>query len=133
MVFSNETVFSFFLIFFHHMATVLELQLQHQQYSGLISFRIEWFDFIAVQATLRSLLQHHSSKVINSSVLLFIVPLSHPYITTKKTIALTIQILAGKVKSLLFNMLSSFVIAFSPRSKCLNFMAAITIHSNFGA
>ena len=61
----------FFLFFFlfHHMATVLELQLQHQQYSGLISFRIDWFDFIAVQATLRSRLQHHSSKVINSSVL----------------------------------------------------------------
>ena len=115
------------------MATVLELQLQHQQYSGLISFRIEWFDFIAVQATLRSLLQHHSSKVINSSVLLFIVPLSHPYITTKKNIALTIQILAGKVKSLLFNMLSSLVIAFLPKSKSLNFMAAVTICCDFGA
>ena len=102
--------------------------------SGLISFRTDWFDLLADQGTLRSLLQHHSSK---ASILwrsaFFIVQLSHPYVTTGKTIALTIQTFAGKVMSLLFNKLSRLVIAFLPRSKCLNFMAAITICSDFGA
>ena len=87
------------------------------EYSGLISFRIAWFDLLAVQETLKSLLQHHSSKAL---VLLhsgfFIVQLSHPYMTTGKTIALTF---VDKVMSLLFNMLSRFVIAFLPRSKRL--------------
>ena len=89
-------------------------------YSGLISFRIDWFDLRAVQGTLKSLLQHHSSE---ASILwcsaFFIVQLSHPYVTTRKTIALTRQTFVGKVMSLLFNMLSRFVIAFLPRSKCL--------------
>ena len=90
------------------------------EYSGLISFRIDWFDLVAVQGTLKNLLQHHSSK---TSVLwhsaLFMVQLSHPYMTTGKTIALTRRIFAGKVMSLLFNMLSRLVIAFLPRSKHL--------------
>ena len=83
------------------------------EYSGLISFMIDWFDLLAVQGTLKSLLQHHSSK---ASILwhpdFFIVQLSHPYMTTGKTIALTRQTFVGKVMSLLFNMLSRLVIAF---------------------
>ena len=90
------------------------------EYSGLISFRRDWFDLLAVQGTLKSLLQHHSSK---ASILLrsafFIVQLSHPYMTTAKTIALTRRTLVGKVTSLLSNMLSRLVIAFLPRSKRL--------------
>ena len=87
------------------------------EYSGLISFKIDWFDLLAVQGTLTSL-QHHSSK---ASVLwhsAFMVQLSHPYITTGKLIALTILTFFGKVVSLLFKMLSRFVIAFLRRSKC---------------
>ena len=88
--------------------------------SGLISFRIDWLDLLAVQGTLKSLLQHHSSK---ASILLcsafFIVQLLHPYMTTGKTIALTRRTFVGKVMSLLFDMLSRFVIAFVPRSKRL--------------
>ena len=92
------------------------------KYSGLISFRIDLFDRFAVQRTLKSLLPHHSSKAsfLRHSAF-FIVQLSHPYTTTGKTIALTVQTFVGKVMSLLFNMLSSFVIAFLPRSKCLLF------------
>ena len=90
------------------------------EYSGLISFRIDWFDFLAAQGTLKSLLQHHSSK---ASILwhsaFFIVQLSHPYMTTGKTTALTIWTFVGKVMSLVFNMLSRLVIAFLPRSKRL--------------
>ena len=90
------------------------------EYSGLISFRIDWFDLLAVQGTLKSLLQHHSSK---ASILwhsaFFIVQLSHPYMTTGKTIALTRWTFVGKVMSLLFNMLSRFVITFPSRSKRL--------------
>ena len=90
------------------------------EYSGLISFRIDWFDLLAVQGTLKSLLQHHSSK---ASILwcsaFFIVHLSPPYMTTGKTIALTRWTFVGKVMSLLFNMLSRLVITFLPRSKCL--------------
>ena len=86
-----------------------------KEYSGLISFRIDWLDFLAVQDTLKSLIQHHSSK---ASILLhsafFIVQLSHPYTTTGKTIALTRWTFVGKVMSLVFNILS-----FLPRSKCL--------------
>ena len=91
-----------------------------KEYSGLISFRIDWFDLLAVQGTLKSLPQHHSSKasILQRSVL-FIVQLSHPYMTTGKTIALTIRTFAGKVMSLFFNMPSMFVIAFLLRSKCL--------------
>ena len=90
------------------------------KHSGLISFRMDWLDLLAVQGTLRSLLQHHSSKLI---ILLhsafFIVHLSHPYITTGKTIALTRWISIGKVMSLLLNMLSRLVITLLPRSKRL--------------
>ena len=90
------------------------------QYSGLISFRMDWLNFLAVQGTLNSLHQHHSSK---ASILwwspFFVVQLFHPYMTTGKTIALTIQAFVGKVMSLLFNILSRFVIAFLPRIKHL--------------
>ena len=90
------------------------------EYSGLNSFRIDWFDLLAVQVTLKSLLQHHSSK---PSILwhsaFFMVQLSHPYMTTGKTIALTIQTFVSKVMSLLLYMLSRFVIAFLSRSKQL--------------
>ena len=88
------------------------------EYSGLIFFRMDWLDLLAVQGTLKHLLQHHSSK---TSTLwhsaFFIVQLSHPYMTTGKTIALTIWTFVGKVMSLLFNMLSRLVITFLPRSK----------------
>ena len=88
------------------------------EYSELISFRINWFDFLAVQGTLKSLLQHHSLKasVLRCSAFLMI-QLSHLYMTTGKTVTLTIQTFVGKVMSLLFNMLSRLVIAFLPRSK----------------
>ena len=98
-------------------------------------FRIDWLDLLAVQGTLKSLLQHHSSKAsILQCSAFFIVQLSHPYMATGKSIALTRQTFVGKGMSLLFNMLSSLVIALLPRSKCLlNFMAAVTICSDFGA
>ena len=90
------------------------------EYSRLISFRIDWFDLLAVQGTLKSLLQHHGSK---ASILwcsaFFMVQLSHLYMTTGKTIGLTLWTFVGKVMSLLLNKLSRFVIAFLPRSKCL--------------
>ena len=90
------------------------------EYSGLISFRMDWFDLLAVQGTLKSLLQHHSSKAsILQCSAFFIVQLSHPYMTTGKTIALTRQTFVGKVMSLFFNMLSRLVITFLPRSKHL--------------
>ena len=90
------------------------------EYSGLISSRIDWLDCLAVQGTLESLLQHHSSKAsILQRSAFFIVQLSHPYMTTGKTIALARWTFVGKVISLLFNMLSSLVIAFLPRSKRL--------------
>ena len=90
------------------------------EYSGLISFRINWLDLIAVKGTLKSLLQHHTSKAsILQCSAFFMVKHSHPYTTTGKTIALTRQTSVGKVMSLLFNMLSRFVIAFLPRSKHL--------------
>ena len=86
------------------------------EYSGLISFRIDWIDLLAIQGTL----QHHSSKAsILQRSAFFIVHLSHPYVTTGKTIALTRWTLVGKIMSLLFNMLSGFAIAFVSRSKCL--------------
>ena len=104
------------------------------EYSGLISFRMDWLDLLAVQGILKSLLQHHSSRasILRRSAF-FIVQLSHPYVTTGKTIALTRQTFVSKVMSLLLNMLSRLVIAFLPKSKCLNFMAAVTICSDFGA
>ena len=103
----------------HHVAKVSELQFV-SEYSGLIFFRTDWLDLLAVQGTLKSLLQHHSSK---ASILwhsaFFTVQLSHPYMTIQKTIALTRWTFVGKVMSLPFNMLSKSVITFLPRSKCL--------------
>ena len=91
-----------------------------KEYSGLISFRMDWLDLLAVQGTLKSLLQHHSSKpsFLQHSAF-FIVQLSRPYMTTGKTVALTRWTFVGKVMSLLFNMLSRFVITYLPRSKYL--------------
>ena len=91
------------------------------EYSGLISFRTDWFDLLAVRGTLKSLLQHHSPKasVLQQSAF-FIVQISHPHITTGKTIALTIQTFVGKVMSLLFNILSTFSIAFFQGTSILN-------------
>ena len=90
------------------------------EYLGLISFRINWFDLLAVQGTLKSLLQHHSSKAsILQCSAFFMVQISHPYMTTGKTMALTRWTFVGKVMSLLFNMLSRLVITFLARSKCL--------------
>ena len=90
------------------------------EYSGLISLRMDWLDLLAVQGPLKSLLQHHSSKasVLRCSAF-FIVQLSHPYVTTGKTIALTRWTFVGKVMSLVFNMLSRLIIDFLPRSKHL--------------
>ena len=98
------------------------------EYSGLISFTIDWFDLLADKGTLKSLLQHHSSK---PSILRRSVQLSHPYMTTGKTIALTRQTFVSKVMSLLFNKLPRLVIIFLPNSKC-HFMAAVNICSDFG-
>ena len=109
-----------------------------KEYPGLISFRMDWLDLLAVQGPLKSLLQHHSSK---ASILwhsaFFTVQLSHPYMTTGKTIALTRQTFVGKVISLLFHILSRLVITLLPRSKRLliskSLQMAITICSDFGA
>ena len=97
-----------------------------KEHPGLISFRMDWLDLLAVQGTLKSLLQHHSSKasILRCSAFFIhtyshISILSHPYLTTGKTIALTRRIFVGKVMSLLFNMLSRLVITYLPRSKCL--------------
>ena len=98
------------------------------EYSGLISFRIDWL------GTLKSLFQHHNSKAsIRQLSAFFMVQLSHPYMTTGRTIALTVCTFVSKVISLLFNMLSRLIIAFLPRSRCLIFMAAVTVCSDFGA
>ena len=104
------------------------------KYSQLISLKIHWFNLIAVQGSLKSLLQHPNSK---TSILLLsvfsMVQLSHPYMTTEKTIALTIWTFVGKVISLLFNMLSRFCCSFSSKKQTsLNFMAAVTICSDNG-
>ena len=101
----------------------MEFQHQHQSLQwtpGLISFRMDWLDLLAVQGTLKSLLQHRSSKasILRCSAF-FIVQLSHPYMTTGRTIALARQTFVGKVMPLLFNMLSRLVIAFLPRSERL--------------
>ena len=107
----------------HQVAKVLEFQLQHQpsnEYSGLIFFRIDWFDFLAVQWTLEGLLQHHNSKaLILQCSAFFVVQLSHLYMATGKTIVLTRRIFIGEVMSFLFNMLSKFVIAFLSRNEHL--------------
>ena len=100
----------------------MELQIQHQSFQRIfrISFRMDWLDLLAVQGTLKSLLQHHSSKasVLQHSAF-FMAQLSHLHVTARKTVALTIRTFVSKVMSLLFNMLSRFAIAFLPRSKCL--------------
>ena len=105
------------------------------EYSGLISFRIDWLDLLAVQRTLKSLLQHHSSKAsILQHSAFFMAQLSHQYMTTGNTIALIMWTFIGKIMSLLFNMLSRFVIAFlQGASVFFNFMAAVTICNDFGA
>ena len=104
------------------------------EHSRIISFNMDWLDLHGVQGTLKSLLQHHSSKAsILQCSAFFIVQLSHPCMTPGKTIALTRRIFIGKVMSLLFNILSRLVITFLPRSKRLNFTAAVTISSGFGA
>ena len=116
-VFSNESVLPITWLKYWSFSFSIS---PSDEYSGLISFRIDWLDLLAVQGTLKSLLQHHISK---SSILwrsaFFTVQLSHPYMTTGKTIALTRQTFVGKVMSLLFNILSRLVIAFLPRSKLL--------------
>ena len=106
-----------------------------KEQSRLISFRIDWFDLLAVQGTFKSYLQNHISKAtILWCSAFFMVQLSHPCVTTGKTIALTIWTFVSKVMSLLFNMLSRFVIAFLLRSKhSFNFMIAVTICRDFGA
>ena len=119
----------------HEVAKVFSFNLSpSNEYPELISLRMDWLDLLAVQGTLKNLFQHHSSK---ASILwrsaLFIVQLSHPYMITAKTIALSIWNFVSRVMSLLFNMLSMVVIAFLPQSKPLNFMAAVTICSDFGA
>ena len=107
----------------HQVAKVLDFSFNvssSNEHPGLISFRMDWLDLLAVQGTLKSLLQHHSSKapiLLHSAF--FMVQLSHPYMTTGKTIALTRWTFVGKVMSMLFNMLSRFAIAFLPRSQRL--------------
>ena len=104
------------------------------EYSELISFRIDWLDLLAVQGTPKSLLQHHSSKAsILQHSAVFTVQFSHPYMTAGKTMTLTRRTFVGKVRSLLFNMLSRLVITFHKEQASFNFMAAVTICSDFGA
>ena len=116
-VFSNESVFCIRWPKYWSFSFSIS---PSNEYSGLISFRMNWLDLLAVQGALKSLLQHHSSKAsILQHSTFFIVQLSHPYMTTGKTIALTRQTFVDKVMSLLFNTLSRLVITFLPRSKCL--------------
>ena len=129
--FSNESVLHIRLSKYWSFCFNISLS---NEYPGLISFRRDWLDLLAVQGTLKSLFQHHSSKAsILQHSAFFIVKLSHPYMTTGKTKAMTRRTFVGKVMSLLFNMLARLVITFLPRNKCLNFMAAVTICSDFGA
>ena len=116
-VFSNESTLHMRWPKYWSFSFSISLSNEHP---GMISFRMHWLDLLAVQGTLKSLLQHHSSKasILRCSAF-FIVHLSHPYKTTGKNIALTRWTFVGKVMSLLFNMLSRLVIAFLPRSKCL--------------
>ena len=130
MVFSNESALLIRWPKYENFSFRISLS---NEYSGLISFTIDCFDLLAVQGTLKNLLQYHSSK---ASILwhsaFFIVQPSHPYKTTGKTITLTIRTFVLKVISLLFKMLSKFVIALLPGSKCLNFTVAVTICSDLG-
>ena len=116
-VFSNESVLCIRWPKYWNFSFSISLS---NEYSGLISFRIDWLDLLAVQGTLKSLLQHHNSKASTlQHPAFFIVQFSHPYMTTEKTTALTIWTFVCKVMSLVINMLSRFVIAFLPRSKRL--------------
>ena len=116
-VFSNESVLHFRWPKYWRFSFSIS---PSNEYSGLISFRIDWFHLLAVQGTLKSLLQQHSSKAsILQHSAVFIVQLPHPYMTIGKIIVLTRGTFVGKVMSLLFNMLSRLVITFLPRSKCL--------------
>ena len=127
-VFSNESVLC--IRWWKYWCFSLNI-IHSNEHSGLISFRMDWLDHLAILSN-KSLIQHHSSK---ASILLcsvfFRVQLSHPYLTTGKNIALTRLTFLDKVMSLLFNELSRLVITFLPRSKHLNFMAAVTICSDF--
>ena len=116
-VFSNESTLRIRWPKYWSFSFSISLSKEHP---GLMSFRMDWLYLLAVQATLKSFLQHHSSKasILRRSAF-FTVQLSHPYMTTGKTIALTRRTFAGKVMSLLLNMLSRLVITFLPRSKCL--------------
>ena len=116
-VFSNESVF--YIRWPNYWSFSFSTS-PSNEHSGLISFRMYWFDLLALQGTLKSILQQHSSKAsILQHSAFFIVQLSHPYMSTGKNIALTRQTFVGKVMSLLFNMLSSLVVTFLPRNKCL--------------
>ena len=129
-VFSNESVLCIRWPKYWSFSFSIKLSSEN---SGLISFKIDWFDLLAVQGTLKSLLQHYSSKasIVQCSAF-FIVQLSHPYMTTEKTIALTRCTFVGKVMSLLFKTLSRFLTAFVPRSKhLLKFRGCSTISSDF--
>ena len=136
-VFPSIRIFSKESAIHIRLAKVLELQLQHQSFQWtfrLISFRMDWLNLLAVQGTLKHLLQHHSSKasILWHSVFFMVQPW-HLYVTTGKITALTQGTLVDKVLSLLFNMLSRLAITFLPRSKLsFNFMAAVTICSDFG-
>ena len=130
-VFSNESVLRIKWPKYWSFSFIISPSIE---YSGLISFRMDWLGLLVVQGILKSLLQHHSSKaLILRCSAFFVVQPSHQYMTTGRTIALTRQTFVGKVMSLLFNMLCRLVIAFLSRSKCLNFMAAVTVHGDFGA
>ena len=130
-VFSNESTLRMRWPKYWSFSFIISFSNEHP---GLISFRMDWLDLLADQGTLKSLLQHHSSKAsIFRHSAFFTVQFSHPYMTTGKTIALTRQTFVGKVRSLLFNMLSRLVITFLPRRTHFNFMAAVTIWSDFGA
>ena len=116
-VFSNESVLCIRWPEYWSFSFSISLS---NEYSGLISFKMDWLDLLAVQGTLKSLLQYHSSKAsILQCSAFFTVQLSHPYMTTGKTLALSIQTFVDKVMPLLFNRLSRFVIVFLPRNKCL--------------
>ena len=130
-VFSNESVLHTRWPKYWSFSSSISLS---NEYSGLISFRIDWLELLAVQGTLKSLLRHHSSKAsILQHSTFFMIQLSHPYMTTGKTIALTIWTIVSKVMSLLFNMLARLVIAFFKKQMSFNFMAAVTTCSDFGA
>ena len=130
-VFSNESVLHIRWLNYWSFSFSIK---PSNQYSGLISFRTDWFDLLAVQGILKSLLQHHSTRasILRCSAF-FIVQLLHLYMTTGKTIALTIWTFVNKEMSMLFNMLSRFVNSFSSKEQAsFNFMAAVTVYSEFG-